>query len=137
MRLVRILLVPRGLERLEPNEKDNLMISEISRAASLTELTSNPKSFFNCPDLHGGVPSLPGGRFRSGEIRLLDAASKLKALQKSMRPRRAKNAEEKPSSPFVGTQARTNRLILAAIRLWELNRGYPRLVRSAFICGCQ
>jgi hypothetical protein len=93
----------KGLERLEPTKKDNLMISEISRAASLTELTSNPKSFFNCPDLHGGVPSLPGGRFRSGEIRLLDAASKLKALQKSMRPRHAKNAEEKPSSPVVGT----------------------------------
>jgi len=26
----------------------------ISRAACLAELTSNPKSFFNCPDLHGG-----------------------------------------------------------------------------------
>ena len=50
------------------------MISEISRVTSLTELTSNPKSFFNCPDLHGGVPRLPGGRFRSGKIRLLDAA---------------------------------------------------------------
>jgi hypothetical protein len=99
------------------------MISEISRVASLTELTSNPKSFFNCPDLHGGVPSLPGGRFRSGEIRLFDAPSKYKALQRSTRPRRAKNAEAKPSSPSVGTQARTNRLILAAIRLWELNRG--------------
>ena len=47
------------------------MISEISRAASLTELTSNPKSFFNCPDLHGGVPRLPGGRFRSGKIAFL------------------------------------------------------------------
>jgi hypothetical protein len=50
------------------------MISKISRAACLTELTSNPKSFFNCPDLQGGVPGLPGGRFRSGEIRLLDLA---------------------------------------------------------------
>jgi hypothetical protein len=38
------------------------MISKIiSRAACLAELTSNPKSFFNCPDLHGGVPGLPGG----------------------------------------------------------------------------
>ena len=34
-----------------------MMISKIiSRAACLTELTSNPKSFSNCPDLHGGVP---------------------------------------------------------------------------------
>ena len=74
------------------------MISEFSRAASLMELTSNPKSFFNCPDLHGGLPSLPGGRFRSGEIRLLAAAGKHKALRKSKRPR-AKNAEQKPSSP--------------------------------------
>ena len=35
------------------------MISKIiSRAACLTELASNPKSFSNCPDLHGGVPRL-------------------------------------------------------------------------------
>ena len=33
------------------------MISKTSRAACLAELTSNPKSFFNCPDLHGGVPA--------------------------------------------------------------------------------
>ena len=40
-----------------------IMISKIiSRAAYLTELTSNSKSFSNCPDLHGGVPSLPGDR---------------------------------------------------------------------------
>jgi len=32
----------------------------ISRAACLAELTSNPKSFSNCPDVHGGVPDLPG-----------------------------------------------------------------------------
>jgi hypothetical protein len=39
--------------------KKDLMISKIiSRAACLTELTSNPKSFSNCPDLHGGVPGL-------------------------------------------------------------------------------
>jgi hypothetical protein len=37
------------------------MISKIiSRAACLTELASNSKSFSNCPDLHGGVPGLPG-----------------------------------------------------------------------------
>jgi hypothetical protein len=35
------------------------MISKIiSRAACLRELASNPKSFSNCPDLHGGVPDL-------------------------------------------------------------------------------
>ena len=50
------------------------MISKIiSRAACLAELTSNPKSFVNCPDLHGG-PGFPDGSFRSGEIRLLDPA---------------------------------------------------------------
>jgi hypothetical protein len=39
------------------------MISKtISRAACLGELASNPKSFANCPDLHGGVPGLPGDR---------------------------------------------------------------------------
>ena len=39
------------------------MISKIiSRAACLAELASNPKSFSNCPDLHGGVPGLPGGK---------------------------------------------------------------------------
>src|SRR5512132_3323798 len=39
------------------------MISKIiSRAACLTELASNSKSFSNCPDLHGGVPGLPGDR---------------------------------------------------------------------------
>jgi hypothetical protein len=53
------------------------MISKItSRAACLAELTSNPKSFFNCPDMHGGS-GLAGGRFRSGEIHLLDPAGNL------------------------------------------------------------
>jgi hypothetical protein len=32
----------------------------IKQAACLKELASNPKSFSNCPDLHGGVPDLPG-----------------------------------------------------------------------------
>ena len=37
------------------------MISKIiSRAACLAELTSNPKSFFNCSDLHGGSPRSVG-----------------------------------------------------------------------------
>jgi hypothetical protein len=39
------------------------MISKIiSRAVCLRELASNPKSFSNCPDLHGGVPDLPEDR---------------------------------------------------------------------------
>jgi len=39
------------------------MISRIiSRAACLRELASNPKSFSNCPDLHGGVPDLAEDR---------------------------------------------------------------------------
>ena len=44
------------------------MTSEISsRAACLAEFISNPKSFFNCPDLHGGSGS-PEDSFRSGEM---------------------------------------------------------------------
>jgi len=39
------------------------MISKtISHAACLRELVSNPNSFFNCPDLHGGVPDFPEDR---------------------------------------------------------------------------
>ncbi len=44
------------------NEKGPHDLQIISRAACLAELTSNPKSFSNCPDLHGGVPGLPGGK---------------------------------------------------------------------------
>jgi hypothetical protein len=40
----------------------------ISRAACLAELTSNPKSFFNCPDMHGG-PGLPEGGAWSRAVR--------------------------------------------------------------------
>jgi hypothetical protein len=41
------------------------MISKIiSRAACLRELVSNPKSFSNCPDLHGGVPGLARDKIR-------------------------------------------------------------------------
>jgi hypothetical protein len=50
-----------------------------SRAACLAELISNPKSFYNCPDLHGGS-GLPGARFRSEEIRLLDPAGNLEEM---------------------------------------------------------
>ena len=36
------------------------MISKIiSDTECVRELASNPKSFSNCPDLHGGVPDLP------------------------------------------------------------------------------
>ncbi|PYJ91669.1 MAG: hypothetical protein DME62_15125 [Verrucomicrobia bacterium] len=49
-------------EALEPTKKDLMMLKIISRAACLAELTSNPKSFSNCPDLHGGVPDLPEDR---------------------------------------------------------------------------
>ena len=39
------------------------MISKIiSRAECVSELASNPKSFSNCPDLHGGVPDLAQDR---------------------------------------------------------------------------
>ena len=62
MRLVRMVLVPCGTEALEPTKKDLMISKIISRAACLTELASNPKSFSNCPDLHGGVPDLPKDR---------------------------------------------------------------------------
>jgi hypothetical protein len=54
------------------------MISKIisaSRAACLAELTSNPKSFFNCPDLHGGVPGLPEAVAQKERLALLGQAS--------------------------------------------------------------
>ena len=47
------------------------MTSEISsRAACLAELISNPKSFFNCPDLHGGSASPGDRRSEIGDWRL-------------------------------------------------------------------
>src|SRR5947199_6669505 len=46
----------------EPRKKDLMISKIISRAACLAELISNPKSFSNCPDLHGGVPGLPRGK---------------------------------------------------------------------------
>ena len=48
-------------------QEDLVNSKMISRAACLAELTSNPKSFFNCPDMHGG-PGLHEGSFRSGEM---------------------------------------------------------------------
>jgi hypothetical protein len=53
------------LEHLKPTKKDLMISKIITGAACLAELTSNPKSFANCPDLHGGVPDLP----RSKETR--------------------------------------------------------------------
>jgi hypothetical protein len=46
----------------EPTKKDLMISKIISRAACLRELASNPKSFSNCPDLHGGVPDLAEDR---------------------------------------------------------------------------
>ena len=51
------------------------IISRASRAACLAELTSNPKSFSNCPDLHGGVAGLPGGSRSEGTLASLGQAS--------------------------------------------------------------
>ncbi len=56
-----------GLEPFEPTKKDLMNSEIISRAACLAELISNPKSFFNCPDLHGGSGF-------AGKIPLLDPA---------------------------------------------------------------
>ena len=53
-----------GLELLEPTKKDLMISKIISRAACLRELVSNPKSFSNCPDLHGGVPGLARDKIR-------------------------------------------------------------------------
>ena len=46
------------LEHLKPTKKDLMISKIISGAACLAELTSNRKSFYNCPDLHGGVSDL-------------------------------------------------------------------------------
>ena len=46
----------------EPRKKDLMISKIISRAACLRELASNPKSFSNCPDLHGGVPDFSRDR---------------------------------------------------------------------------
>jgi hypothetical protein len=47
----------------------------ISRAACLAELTSSPKSFLNCPDLHGDVPDLPRGSRPEGMVASIGQAS--------------------------------------------------------------
>jgi hypothetical protein len=43
------------LEHLKPTKKDLMISKIISGAACLAELTSNPKSFYNCPDLRSGM----------------------------------------------------------------------------------
>ena len=50
------------LEHLKPTKKDLMISKIISGEACLAELTSKPKSFYNCPDLNGGVPVLPGDK---------------------------------------------------------------------------
>ena len=52
----------------EPRKKHVMISKIINRAACLRELASNPKSFSNCPDLHGGVPDLPEARFRKKQV---------------------------------------------------------------------
>src|SRR5260370_36949011 len=47
------------LKHLKPTKKDLMISKIISGAVCLAALTSNPKSFCNCPDLHGGIPALP------------------------------------------------------------------------------
>jgi hypothetical protein len=47
---------------VEPTKKHLMTSKIISRAACLAELISNPNSFFNCPDLHGGPPRSAGPR---------------------------------------------------------------------------
>ena len=52
------------LDYLNQRKKDLMTSKIISRSACLAELTSNPKSFYNCPDLHGGSGLPEGGRSR-------------------------------------------------------------------------
>jgi hypothetical protein len=59
-----------GTGAVEPMQEDFMNSKMISRAACLEELTSNPKSFFNCPDLHGG-PGLPEGSYQEDVERLI------------------------------------------------------------------
>ena len=132
MRLVKILLGFVDPNLAETNEQDDFIISNISPATSATDLASNPKSFFNCPDLHGGVSGLPGGKFRSRETQLL-GGSKYRALQRFKRPRAANIHEEKRFSAAIDNLEGTKKLILAAIRVWEMKRGHPHLVRSTVI----
>ena len=71
------------------------MISKANHAACLAELASNPKSFSNCPDLHGGVPACPEVDFDLGSPRAqlfffpelgVDLARFRWALARSTRP---------------------------------------------------
>jgi hypothetical protein len=64
------------LEHLKPTKKDLVISKIISGASCLAELTSNPKSFYNCPDLHGGVPSLPGDKICMKPSRYVSSVKK-------------------------------------------------------------
>src|SRR6267143_4187362 len=59
-RASQIQKVSHRLEHLKPTKKDLMISKIIGGAACRAALTSNPKSFYNCPDLHGGVPGREG-----------------------------------------------------------------------------
>ena len=86
-----------GLELFEPTKRNFMISNIISRAACLAEVTSNPKSFFNCPDMHGG-PGLPED---SAEQRARHGNESVRLADKE---RRAKSGE-----------------LGAARNLWQLN----------------
>jgi hypothetical protein len=65
----------------EPRKKDLMISKIISRAACLRELASNPKSFSNCPDLHGGVPNLPVTRAKGKACIALLGVGRIRARQ--------------------------------------------------------
>jgi hypothetical protein len=69
------------------------MISNTIRsAACLAELASNPKSFFNCPDLHGGS-GLPEAGFGSGERCQGTEVSRLHLITASQGSQKAEGAK--------------------------------------------
>jgi len=74
------------------------------------------RSIMNPPTSNEGVlPSREATRPapRSGSKRGL----------KERRPPEIAAAEDEPRLPGIGTMARTRRLIMAALRVWELKRG--------------
>ena len=79
---------PCGTGLFEPTKKD-LMTSKItSRSACLAELTSNPKSFYNCPDLHGGSGLPEGARSweRAAETLKIEMLERLRHLKQQTQP---------------------------------------------------
>ena len=62
----------------------------ISRAACLAEIASNPKSFFNCPDMHGGSGLRPSGR--GSQLSVYQLSGRKSEVQRTEgRERRAEN----------------------------------------------